>query len=161
MVAGSAMTDADEPRGADDPYHLNRFVQAQQDHHERALGEIRNGRKRSHWMWYIFPQLDGLGFSSMSRRYAIRSVEEARAYLSHPVLGTRLVTCAEAALGVEGKTALEIFGAPDDLKLRSCATLFARVSPAGSVFHRLLDKYFHGDWDERTLRLLGIAPGAP
>lgn len=137
-----------------DPYDLNRFVQAQATDYEQALAEIRGGRKQSHWMWYIFPQLDGLGSSPMARRYAIRSVAEARAYLDHPVLGPRLVECAEAALGVDGRSALDVFGSPDDLKLRSCATLFALVSPAGSVFHRLLDSYFDGHGDARTHHLL-------
>jgi uncharacterized protein (DUF1810 family) len=106
-------------------------------------------------MWYVFPQLDGLGVSSTSRRYAIKSVAEAEGYLRHPVLGPRLRECAEAALGVEGRTAHEIFGSPDDMKLCSCATLFARVSPPGSAFERLLDKYFQGERDGRTIRLLG------
>ncbi len=152
------MTDANERGGAGDPHDLDRFVQAQEGDFERALREIRGGRKVSHWMWYIFPQLDGLGFSPTARRYAIKGLDEAAAYLRHPVLGPRLVECAEAALGVEGRTASEIFGSPDDLKLRSCATLFASVSPAGSVFHRLLDKYFQGQHDGKTLRLLGSAP---
>src|SRR5437879_1743189 len=110
-------------------------------------------------MWYIFPQFDGLGFSSTSKFYSIKSVEEARAYLSHPVLGPRLLKCAEAVLGVEGRTAAEIFGSPDDLKLRSCATLFASVLPPGSVFDRLIEKYFAGGRDGKTLRLLGMAAG--
>jgi uncharacterized protein (DUF1810 family) len=153
------MADATEPDAAGGPHDLGRFVQAQAGDYERALAEVRGGRKRSHWMWYIFPQYDGLGFSPTSRRYAIKSVAEARAYLSHPVLGPRLVECAEAALGVEGRSASEVFGSPDDLKLRSCATLFASVSPAGSVFERLLDKYFRGERDAQTLRLLGVGPG--
>jgi uncharacterized protein (DUF1810 family) len=152
------MADTKDPGTTPDPHDLARFVQAQEGDYERALSEIRSGRKRSHWMWYIFPQYDGLGFSPTSRRYAIKSLAEARAYLGHPVLGPRLVECAEAALGVEGRSAYEVFGSPDDMKLRSCATLFARVSPAGSVFQRLLDKYFQGQPDARTLRLLGIAP---
>jgi uncharacterized protein (DUF1810 family) len=109
-------------------------------------------------MWYIFPQLDGLAVSSTSRQYAIKSLDEARAYLDHPVLGPRLREIAEAAVGVEGRTAREIFGSPDDLKLRSCATLFACVSPPGSVFERLLAKYYRDRRDERTLQLLGITP---
>jgi uncharacterized protein (DUF1810 family) len=145
---------------AGDPHDLGRFVQAQEGEYEPALAEIRGGRKRSHWMWYIFPQFEGLGSSPSSRRYSIKSVAEAEAYLRHPVLGPRLIECAEAALGVEGRSALEIFGSPDDMKLRSCATLFACVSSAGSVFERLLDKYFQGVRDSRTLRLLGIAPEA-
>jgi uncharacterized protein (DUF1810 family) len=154
------MVETQAPGGASDPHNLNRFVQAQEGDYEQALGEVRNGRKQSHWMWYIFPQLDGLGISSTSRRYAIKSVAEAEAYLAHAVLGPRLRECAEAVLGVEGRSAAEIFGSPDDVKLRSCATLFACVSPAGSVFERLLDKYYQGERDGKTLRLLGIAPEA-
>src|SRR4051794_16808187 len=112
---------------ADDPHDLGRFVSAQADDYGQALAEVRAGRKRSHWMWYIFPQVEGLGSSPMSRRYSIRSLDEARAYLDHPVLGRRLIECAEAALGVEGRSASEIFGSPDDMKLRSSATLFASV----------------------------------
>jgi uncharacterized protein (DUF1810 family) len=108
-------------------------------------------------MWYVFPQLAGLGFSPMSRRYAIKSRGEAEAYLRHPMLGPRLVEICEAALGVEGKSALDVFGSPDDLKLKSCATLFAAVSPAGSVFEQLLAKYFGGTRDEKTLRQLAAA----
>ena len=135
-------------------FDLDRFVQAQKSDYERALDEIRNGRKVSHWMWYVFPQIDGLGSSAMAKRYAIRDRAEAQAYLRHPVLGLRLNACAEAALAIEGKSATEIFGYPDDLKLRSCATLFARVSPPGSVFEQLLAKYFHSAADHRTLELL-------
>jgi uncharacterized protein (DUF1810 family) len=138
---------------SDDPYDLKRFLEAQADNYEQALAEIRSGAKRSHWMWYIFPQLDGLAFSSTSKHFAIKSLDEARAYLDHPILGPRLQDCAEVALGVEGRTATEIFGSPDDLKLRSCATLFATVSPPGSVFERLLARYYGGQRDEKTLRL--------
>src|SRR5438552_7294918 len=99
-----------------DPYDLQRFVRAQEGAYEEALSEIRSGRKRSHWMWYIFPQFDGLGFSSTSKRYSIKSVAEAEAYLSHPVLGPRLMECAEAALSVQGRTAFEVFGSPEDLE---------------------------------------------
>ncbi|HUY88330.1 MAG TPA: DUF1810 domain-containing protein [Pirellulales bacterium] len=151
------MADANQPGAAGDPFDLRRFVEAQADDYERALAEIKSGRKRSHWMWYVFPQYAGLGFSSTSQHYAIQSPQEAEAYLAHPLLGPRLVECCEAALSVAGRSALELFGSPDDLKLRSCATLFARVSPAGSVFERLLDKYFEGQPDEKTLRLLGMA----
>jgi uncharacterized protein (DUF1810 family) len=139
---------------AKDPYTLSRYVDAQIHGYAQALAEIKQGRKRSHWMWYIFPQFEGLGFSSMSRRYAIRSLAEAEAYLKHPVLGPRLLECCEAAVGVEGRSAFDIFGSPDDMKLRSCATLFAEVSPAGSVFHRLLEVYFQALFDEKTLRLI-------
>lgn len=155
------MTDANEPTGgAADPHDLNRFVEAQEHVYEQALAEIRNGRKRSHWMWYIFPQFAGLGSSSTSRHYAIKTVAEAEAYLSHPVLGPHLTECAEAALSVEGRSAHDIFGSPDDMKLKSCATLFASVSPAGSAFQRLLDEYFRGERDGKTLRLMGIRPGS-
>lgn len=107
-------------------------------------------------MWYIFPQVSGLGFSPTSQKYSIRSLGEARAYLAHPVLGPRLVECAEAALGAPG-TAHDVFGSPDDWKLRSSATLFALVSPAGSVFERLLQKHFQSQRDPKTLQLLGIS----
>ena len=149
------MTEDEARTGTADPYDLARFVRAQERDYEQALSEIRSGQKKSHWMWYIFPQFDGLGFSSTSRRYAIRSVAEAEAYLGHPILGPRLVEIAEAAAGVEGRSAFEVFGSPDDMKLRSCATLFAQVSPAGSVFERLLGRYFGGEPDSETLRLLG------
>jgi uncharacterized protein (DUF1810 family) len=140
---------------ANDPHDLNRFVEAQEGDYARALAEVRAGRKRTHWMWYIFPQFAGLGFSSTAQFYAIKSVAEAQAYLAHPTLGPRLVECVEAALAIEGKSAHDIFGSPDDLKLRSCATLFAHVSAPGSVFEKLLDKYFDGKRDEKTLQLVG------
>ena len=143
---------------SDDPYGLRRFVRAQENDYEQALSEIRSGKKRTHWMWYIFPQIDGLAFSSTSKHYSIKSIEEAKAYLNHPVLGPRLLECAEAVVRVEGRSATDIFGSPDDLKLRSCATLFACVSPPGSVFDRLLRKYYRGGRDGKTLQLLGIAP---
>jgi uncharacterized protein (DUF1810 family) len=138
-----------------DPYNLQRFVDAQQGIFDEALAEIRAGQKRSHWMWFVFPQFAGLGFSPTSQLYAIQSVDEARAYLSHPVLGPRLVECCTAALAVEGGSAHAIFGSPDDLKLRSSATLFAAVSPAGSVFERVLTRYFAGKPDEKTMGLVG------
>jgi uncharacterized protein (DUF1810 family) len=150
------MTPSDEPRGAEVSYELIRFVRAQEDDYAQALSEIRSGRKRTHWMWYIFPQVDGLALSSTSRYYAIKSLAEARAYLDHPILGPRLVACAEATLQIEGRSAREIFGSPDDLKLRSCATLFACVAPRDSVFDRLLTKYYQGERDGRTLQLLGV-----
>jgi uncharacterized protein (DUF1810 family) len=138
-----------------DPFDLDRFVQAQAEDHAQALREITAGRKESHWMWYMFPQVAGLGLSPLARRYAIRSLDEAKAYLAHPVLGPRLVAFAEAVVGVQGRTANQIFGFPDDLKLRSCATLFALASPPGSVFERVLAKFYAGERDERTLELLG------
>jgi uncharacterized protein (DUF1810 family) len=140
-----------------DPFDLDRFLVAQEVHYDEALAEIRDGQKRSHWMWYVFPQIAGLGLSEMSRRYAIRGAEEARAYLEHPMLGRRLVECFEAVLGVAGRTAREIFDSPDDMKLRSCATLFASVSPPESVFERTLDRYFAGERDRRTVELLAHA----
>jgi uncharacterized protein (DUF1810 family) len=149
------MADTNQPANTSDPYDLERFVQAQEGVYQQALREIRAGRKQSHWMWYVFPQFDGLGFSSTSRFYSIKSISEAEAYLAHSLLGPRLIECANAALAVNGRTALEIFGSPDDMKLKSSATLFASVSPAGSVFDRLLDNYYHGSRDEKTLRLLG------
>jgi uncharacterized protein (DUF1810 family) len=150
----------DHVRPTHDPYDLNRFLDAQDDDYDRALAEIRTGRKRSHWMWFIFPQFDGLGLSATSRHFAIKSVAETEAYLGHPILGPRLVECCEAALGVKERSAFEIFGSPDDLKLRSCATLFDSVSPPGSVFERLLQKHFQSERDELTLHLLGSIPEA-
>jgi uncharacterized protein (DUF1810 family) len=138
----------------DDPYDLDRFVRAQETDYDQALSEIRSGRKHSHWMWYVFPQLKGLGSSWNSVRYSISCIGEAEAYLAHPLLGPRLVKCAEAVLQHEGLMASAIFGYPDDLKLRSSATLFASVSPAGSTFHRIIDTFFQGQPDDRTLRLL-------
>ena len=140
-----------------DPFSLNRFVEAQSGVYERALSEIRSGQKRSHWMWFIFPQYDGLGFSDISKRYAIKSLAEAEAYLRHPLLGPRLVECAEATLAIKGRSAADVFGSPDDMKLRSCATLFAHVSLPGSVFEQVLDKYFEGEPDERTLQLISAS----
>ena len=137
-----------------DPFDLQRFVQAQTGTYERALAEIKSGEKRSHWMWFVFPQLKGLGRSAMAERYAIKSVAEASAYLLHPILGPRLTECAEAVLAIEGRSAHDVFGSPDDAKLKSCATLFAYVSSTGSVFHRLLERYFAGHADAKTLDLL-------
>lgn len=137
-----------------DPYDLTRFVRAQDNTYEQALTELERGRKQSHWMWYIFPQLDGLGSSPTSRFYSIKSEDEARAYVGHPALGPRLAECADAILAVDEKSATAILGSPDDLKLKSCATLFAHVTPPGSVFERILDKFFDGERDAATIRLL-------
>jgi uncharacterized protein (DUF1810 family) len=142
----------------DDPHNLARFAQAQEGVYEMALAEVRRGRKQSHWMWYIFPQIAGLGFSEMSKEYSIQGRTEAEAYLNHPLLGPRLVEICEAVVGVEGRSANEIFGSPDDMKLRSCATLFAAVSRPGSVFERVIEKYFGSEPDSETFRLLGITP---
>ena len=139
-----------------DPYDLERFVAAQERDYAQALSELRNGQKRTHWMWYIFPQFAGLGSSSTAQHYAIKSVAEAEAFLNHPVLGTRLNEAIQAVLEIADRSASEIFGFPDDLKLKSCATLFATLSPAGSCFEQLLVKYFAGERDEKTLRLLNL-----
>jgi uncharacterized protein (DUF1810 family) len=137
-----------------DRFNLARFVSAQENSYDTALSEVRQGRKRSHWMWYIFPQLRGLGRSSTAQFYGITGAEEARAYLSHEVLGPRLIAVCEAALAVEDRSVTEIFGKPDDMKLRSCVSLFAHVSSQDSVFHKILDKYFGGKLDPLTIELL-------
>jgi uncharacterized protein (DUF1810 family) len=139
---------------SNDPFDLDRFVRAQATDYDRALSELRDGKKRSHWMWYIFPQIEGLGHSPMSIRYSIKSAAEARAYLDHLVLGPRLSECAAVVRDTVGRSALEIFGSPDDLKLRSSATLFAAVSNEG-VFEQVLQKYFNGERDKETVRRLG------
>jgi len=133
---------------------LSRFLDAQNQLYLKALSEIRNGSKESHWMWFIFPQLKGLGASETAKFYAIQDLGEATAYLSHPVLGKHLIEIAQALLDIEGKTANEIFGSPDDMKLRSSMTLFANVPNAHAVFERVIDKYFNGLQDERSLQLL-------
>jgi len=137
-----------------DPFDLERFVSAQEEVYDSALAEIRSGRKRTHWMWFVFPQLRGLGSSPISRQFAIRSSAEARAYLADPILGARLLECCGALLRANAGSATDIFGSPDDLKLRSCATLFASVSEPGSVFERVLERFYGGARDERTEALL-------
>jgi uncharacterized protein (DUF1810 family) len=139
---------------ADVDYDLDRFIEAQNDVYDRAIAELSNGRKRSHWMWFIFPQIAGLGSSSMAEKYAVRSAEEASAYLADPILGTRLVRCVEAVMAIGGQSAHDIFGSPDDQKLRSSMTLFAAVSDHGSPFHRLIDQFYAGKFDQRTIELL-------
>ena len=134
---------------------LNRFLEAQTNDYERALAEIRRGRKQSHWMWYVFPQIAGLGFSSTSKLYAIKDCAEAELYLAHPVLGARLVEISEALLEIEGKTANQIFGSPDDLKLKSSMTLFGALDDTNPVFQRALERYFGGAKDARTLSIIG------
>ena len=136
-----------------DPFDLNRFVSAQEPIYDRALAELNNGKKHSHWMWYIFPQLDGLARSTTSKHYAIKSRDEAIAYLDHPLLGSRLRECSNAILALEGKTVTEILGYPDDLKLKSSMTLFSEVA-TDSIFARVLDKYFQSEKDVKTLQLL-------
>jgi uncharacterized protein (DUF1810 family) len=129
---------------------LERFVTAQAPIYDRALRELWAGRKQSHWMWFVFPQIAGLGHSAMAQSYAIESLEEARAYLAHPLLGARLREFTRAVLDVEGKTAREIFGSPDDLKFRSCLTLFVHTAPDEPLFRAALNKYFGGDADPLT-----------
>ena len=138
----------------DPAFDLERFVDAQAPHIEQAKAELAAGRKRTHWMWFVFPQLRGLGRSEMARRYGLASRAEAAAYLAHPVLGPRLRACVELVLAVDGRSAHEIFGSPDDLKLRSCLTLFRELDDAGGVFARALAKYFDGAPDPATLQLL-------
>jgi len=138
-----------------DPFDLNRFITAQEGVYDRALAELRDGLKRSHWMWYIFPQIEGLGHSPTTRHYSIKSLEEARQYLAHPVLGTRLKESAEAVLAHQGLSAEDIFGHPDDGKLQSSMTLFELVSGPESVFGRVLDKYYQGKRDTKTLQIVG------
>jgi uncharacterized protein (DUF1810 family) len=133
-----------------EPDDLRRFVEAQDGVYERALGELRRGRKTGHWMWFVFPQIAGLGFSAMSQRYAIGSLAEARSYLAHPVLGTRLRECAAAVVAVEDSSAEQIFGEIDAVKLRSSMTLFHRADPAEPVFEAVLEKYFAGRPDPAT-----------
>ena len=134
---------------------LERFIKAQNNTYEEALNEIKAGRKRSHWIWFIFPQIKGLGFSHMSQLYGIENIDEAREYLANPVLGTRLVEISEALLNLqENDPAVVMGGSPDDMKLQSSMTLFAAVSDDNSVFHRVLDKFFDGKKDTKTLELL-------
>jgi len=136
-------------------HSLQRFLDAQARDYPQALAEIKAGRKRSHWMWYIFPQIQGLGFSSTSQYYAIRDAAEAAAYLAHPVLGPRLVEISGELLKLTGRDARRVFGSPDDLKLRSSMTLFAAVTGADPVFRAVLEAYFGGKADGKTLQQLG------
>ena len=139
---------------ATDPHHLQRFVAAQEPVFGAVLEELARGAKRSHWMWFVFPQLAGLGRTATAQHYGITSAVEALAYWRHPLLGARLKECTALVFAVEGKSALQILGAPDDLKFRSSMTLFERVAPEARVFDRALDKYFGGDRDAATLALL-------
>jgi len=138
-------------------FNLDRFVEAQSECYPRALEELRRGRKESHWMWFIFPQVLGLGHSATSRHFAIRSLGEARAFLHHPVLGPRLLECCRALLLHTGRTAHEIMGSPDDLKLRSSMTLFSLVPESEPEFRDVLRRFFDGRMDERTPDLLGLS----
>ena len=141
-----------------DPHDLERFVSAQHGDYTAALTEISNGAKQSHWMWFIFPQIAGLGFSAMSRRFAIASLDEARAYLEHPLLGLRLRACVDALQGVTGKTAQDVFGEVDAAKLRSSLTLFAEAG-TDQLFAAALGRWFGGVRDDATLALLGQGEG--
>jgi uncharacterized protein (DUF1810 family) len=139
-------------------YDLDRFVLAQQGVYDGVLDELRAGRKVGHWIWFIFPQVAGLGYSTMSQLYAISSLDEARAYLAHPVLGARLRECAAIVLATTGRTALEIFGSIDAIKLRSSMTLFHRATPDEPVFAQVLERYYGGRADEVTDTRLGVEP---
>ncbi len=135
----------------DDPHNLQRFVDAQEPVYKKVCAELRRGRKKSHWMWFIFPQLRGLGFSDMDRKFAISSLDEARAYLKHPVLGPRLVECATLVNQVQGRRAFEIFAYPDDLKFCSSMTLFALADDRDNpIFKDVIQKYFWGEFDPLT-----------
>ncbi|MEI1248356.1 DUF1810 domain-containing protein [Rhizobium aouanii] len=138
-------------------YKLHRFIDAQNGVYERALSELEAGRKTSHWMWFIFPQIAGLGTSPIAEKYAIRSAEEAAAYLADPILSSRLLRCVETILSVDGRSAHEILGSPDDLKLRSSMTLFAAISEHGSPFHRAIEHFYQGKFDERTTEILSAS----
>ena len=138
----------------DDPYDLRRFMKAQKNTYDSALTELKNGKKQTHWMRHIFPQIDGLENSKISKRYSIKSIEEARQYLNHPILGKRLSECVKVILAIEGRPISEIFGHPDDMKFKSSMTLFACVPNSPSVLFHILDKYFNGNRDVKTLQLL-------
>lgn len=149
------MTKTNNSSNLEDPFYLSRFKTAQERVYDTVLAELKSGQKRSHWMWYIFPQIEGLGRSSTAQHYSIKSIEEAKQYLKDPLLGARLLECAEVLEGIEGLSASAIFGYPDDVKLKSSMTLFASVADdPHSVFVRVLEKYYHGEPDERTLELL-------
>ena len=135
-------------------YDLDRFLKAQQNDYDIALAEIKNGRKRSHWMWYVFPQIQGLGFSETSRYYAIKDIDEAKAFLNHPVLGERLIEISRALVYLKQNDAYSIFGSPDDMKLKSSMTLFASVHGTDMVFQAVLDRFFDGEKDLSTLQAL-------
>ena len=144
----------------DDPHHLERFLAAQATIYEEVIRELKAGRKRTHWMWFIFPQFDGLGHSSTAKHFAIKSLAEACAYLDHPVLGRRLLECSRLVGAVEGRSVSDIFGFPDDMKFRSSMTLFALVGNEREVFESLIAKYFAGEHDHATLDIIRrLEPG--
>jgi uncharacterized protein (DUF1810 family) len=137
-----------------DPYDLQRFVEAQNPVYDQVCAELRAGRKKSHWMWFVFPQIEGLGSSPLARKFAISSLAEAAAYVAHPILSPRLVECTRLVNLVEGRPIEQVFGYPDDLKFRSSMTLFARATPDNGVFVHALKKYFSGQFDPGTLARL-------
>jgi len=139
-----------------DSYNLQRFVDAQDPIFDRVRSELRNGEKRSHWMWFVFPQIQGLGYSMTSRKFAITSLDEAKAYLAHPILGPRLIECAQLVNGVKDRPIGRILGSPDDMKFHSSMTLFATVAPENPVFSEALQKYFEGSRDRATIQKLDI-----
>ena len=141
----------------EDSYNLKRFVDAQNPVYDQVCSELRNGYKTSHWMWFIFPQIQGLGHSHLATKFALTSLEEAQAYLAHPVLGPRLIECTTLVTRVTGRTIEQIFGYPDDLKFRSCMTLFAHAARENHIFEDALRKYFGGEYDDLTLQQLGKA----
>ena len=141
-----------------DPFNLHRFIDAQKSDFEIALQELKNGRKESHWIWYIFPQISGLGTSPEAQHYAIKSKKEAIAYLQHEILGLRLVTCTKALLEIKEKKIEEIMEFPDDLKLRSSMTLFSNVSHQNNIFNEVLCRYYQGGFDSKTLSILASNP---
>ncbi|MEI7584646.1 DUF1810 domain-containing protein [Runella sp.] len=134
--------------------NLKRFIDAQENDYLTALKEIKNGRKQSHWMWYIFPQIAGLGFSDISKYYAIKDLNEAREYLKHDILGERLIEISNVLIRLDTNNAKAIFGSPDDLKLKSSMTLFSQISDAEPVFKLVLDKFFGGNLDQKTLMII-------
>ena len=142
------------PISMNDPHNLQRFIDAQDPVYDEVVAELTAGKKTSHWIWFVFPQFDGLGRSGMARRYAIRSKEEALAHWNHPVLGARLRECIEKMMAIRGKTAFQILGTPDDLKFQSCLTLFATLAPNELLFKQALEKYYEGKVDTKTLELL-------
>jgi len=137
-----------------DKYSLNRFIEAQVDSYESAMGELSRGRKSGHWIWYIFPQINGLGSSDITKLYSIKSIEEAQAYLEHPVLGQRLFKSCDILLKLEDVSISDVMGFPDDLKLKSSMTLFTEVSPPSSIFSEVLSKYYEDDLDQTSLEII-------
>lgn len=133
---------------------IERFLAAQENVYDKALREIKNGMKESHWMWFVFPQIRGLGFTEYNVYFGLKNLDEAKEYLEHPILGKRLVEISQAVLSQQGKTAMEIFGRPDERKLKSCMTLFSQIQNADPVFEKVLEKYYNGVKDEKTFAIL-------